>query len=87
MVSATLDHLLQEIESLDPADRAELRQRLNALEASDETLIREVDQKLAEKGLLKSPPPPIRDWSRIRNWRPVKMEGPALSELIVEERR
>jgi hypothetical protein len=78
---------MQEVESLDPADRAELRRRLDALEESDEALIREVDRRLIEKGLLKSAPPPITDWSRIRNWHPVKMEGPPLSELIIEERR
>jgi len=87
MASATLEHLLQEIKALDPAERAELRQRLDSLDSSEEAVIREVDHRLTETGMLESAPAPITDWSRILDWQPVKMEGRPLSEIIIEERR
>ena len=87
MAPATIEHLLQEIEALDPAERAELRRRLDSWDASETAVIHEVDQKLMEIGMLESIPPPVTDWSRILSWQPVKIEGRSLSEIIIEERR
>jgi len=87
MASATLEQLMRQIENLPPAERAELRRRLDAPQAAEPEHLDERDRRLMEDGLLISVPPPHADWSRINDWQPVKIEGLPLSEQIIAERR
>ncbi len=47
----------------------------------------EFEQHLYEKGIIGKPPPPITDFSRCENYKPVKVEGEPVSETIIKERR
>ena len=45
------------------------------------------EQYLYEKGIIGKPPPPITDFSRYDNYKPVNVIGEPISETIIRERR
>jgi hypothetical protein len=47
---------------------------------------KELDRMLMEAGLLTEVPLPVTDFSPWQNRQPVEVEGPPLSETIIEER-
>lgn len=47
----------------------------------------EFEQYLYEKGVIGKPPPPITDFSRYDNYKPVTVIGEPISETIIRERR
>ena len=82
MSTAELDHLIEQVKALSPAERGQLRQVLDGLptESPEQAL----DRKLRESGLVRNPP---HQGPRRQGHPPVKVEGKPLSEQLIEERR
>ncbi len=47
----------------------------------------EFAQHLYEKGIISKPPPPITDFSRYDNYKPITVTGDPISETIIKESR
>jgi hypothetical protein len=89
MASTVLDHLMKEIQELDPTERAELRRRLDSLsmEPTDVEKLRELDRRLFQEGLLSRINPVDESVEEPDAWQPIAVSGKPLSETLVEERR
>ena len=89
MASTTLNHLLEEIQKLDPADRAELRRRLDflATEPTDVAKLRDLDRCLLQEGLLSRINPVDESVEEPDTWQPIAISGKPVSETLIEERR
>jgi hypothetical protein len=89
MASTSLEHLMEQIQKLDPAKRAELRRRLDlmAMEPTDTAKLRELDRCLLQEGLLSRINPVDESAAEPDTWQPIAVLGKSVSEMLVEERR
>ena len=89
MASTTLDHLLEEIQKLDPADRAELRRRLElmAAEPTEPSKLQQLDRCLFEEGVLSRINPVDESAREPDLWEPIVVSGKPVSETLIAERR
>jgi hypothetical protein len=89
MGSTVLDHLIKEIQELDPTERAELRRRLDSMpiEPTDVAKLHELDRRLFQEGLLSRINPVDESVEEPDMWQPIAVSGKPLSETLVEERR
>jgi hypothetical protein len=81
MASATVEQILQQVKTLPPEDRQQLREMIDALPA--ESPEAELSRKLIESGVAR----PRTPGPRRPNPVPVRVTGKPLSETIIEERR
>jgi hypothetical protein len=86
MSETTLDQVIQEVKALPSGLQRQLRDKLNEWLEKNE-IEKELDRMLMEAGLLTEIPLPVTDFSPWQNRQPVQVEGPPLSETIIEERR
>lgn len=87
MASANLQRLLDELKTLSPAERRELRELLDAWPPPPQTKEDELDQRLWLDGVISRVPELARPSSRPAKRPLVEVSGKPLSETIVEERR
>jgi hypothetical protein len=81
MAMSTFDRLAEEIKTLTPEEQMRLRDLLN------QALHDELNRRLLAEGVISRIPPPITDLTPYENWKPVEIQGPPLSETIIEDRR
>jgi hypothetical protein len=92
-MAVALEKIVDEINALTPEQRQRLREMLDNApsgETPEEELRRRKDvfyQHLYEKGIIAKIPLPIVDPKPFDEWKPIKIGGKPLSEIIIEERR
>lgn len=93
-MSSRVAEIIQQLKRLPPSELNELRQILATVieeataEASAAQMTEdEFEQQMESKGFLRRVLPPVTDLSPYENYRPVKVQGQPISEMIVEERR
>lgn len=90
-MQATLEQVENEVKQLSPKDLRKVRKLVDSLlkeeKAKPKMTEEEFAQHLYEKGMIGKPPPPITDFSRYDNYKPVTVKGEPLSETIIRERR
>ena len=89
-MQVTVEQIVNEVQTLSAED---LRKVRNAVDSILETKAtkppmteEEFAQYLYEKGIIGKPPPPLTDFSRYENYKPVRVEGEPVSETIIKER-
>jgi hypothetical protein len=91
MVSPNVNRLLEEVKTLTLDERRELRSLLDEPAIAQPELSKEAHLAgvLLERGIITRirPKPTEADIARFNAWKPVPIEGKALSETIIEERR
>ncbi len=90
-MQATVEKIENEVKELSPQDLRKIRKLVDSLlkktEAKPKMTEEEFAQHLYEKGVIGKPPPPITDFSRYDDYKPVKVTGEPISEMIIRERR
>lgn len=90
-MQATIEQIENEVKQLPVEDLRKVRELVDSLleekEAKSVMSEEEFAQHLYEKGIIGKPPPPITDFSRYENYKPVEVKGKPVSETIIEERR
>jgi hypothetical protein len=92
-MAVTLEKIVDEIKALTPKQRQRVREMIDNAptgETPEEELRwrkEEVYQRLRDKGIVIHIPLPITDPKPFDDWKPIKIEGKPLSEIIIEERR
>ena len=89
MTTSNLDRIVEEVRALTTDEQRALRERLDSLLGSPQSEISEAEfeQRLLERGIIGSIPPPITDYEPYRNRKLIEVKGKPLSETIIEERR
>lgn len=87
----TIEQIEREVKMLSSEDLRKVRELVDSLlengEAKPAMTEEEFEKHLAEEGFITEYKPPIKDFSRYENYKPVKVEGEPLSETIIRERR
>ncbi len=90
-MQVTVEKIESEVKQLSAEDLRKVRQLVDSLLEKEEVKPKITEEEFArhlyEKGIIGKPPPPIMDFSRYKNYVPVKVEGKPVSETIIEERR
>lgn len=91
-MSATLDKVKEEVRTLAPEELQEVRELVNSLlsePAKPQMTEEEFARHLAAKGVVSLPEPSSREAVEavFDEYRPIKVEGQPLSELVIEDRR
>ena len=89
MTTSNLDRLIEEVKTLTPDEQRSLRDMIDQLlvRSAPTMTEEEFEQHLLKKRVISRIPPRIRDASFYANRKLVEVEGKALSETIIEERR
>ena len=93
MATSNFDQLLERVKYLPPEEQKILRDHLDACLTSPLPPARGKEEEwlrraMASGSILQFPSPLTDDdLSRLRNWKPIKIEGEPLSETIIRERR
>ncbi len=89
-MQVTVEKIESEVKQLSAKDLRKVRELVNSLletkEEKPKMTEEEFAQHLYQKGIIGKPPPPITDFSRCENYKPVKVEGEPVSETIIKER-
>ncbi len=91
-MQVTIEQISSEVLSLSVEDLRKVRKLVDSLlvkkEESKPTMTEdEFEQYLYKKGVIGEPPPPITDFSRYDDYKPVTVTGEPISETIIRERR
>ncbi len=88
MAHTTFEHILADMQALSPAEQQQLRAKLAEWLALPATPMTEAafEQQLVAQGILSVVPPPILDMRPYHQRRRIQVQGPSLSETIIEER-
>jgi len=89
-MSTTLDKIIEEVQQLPPDEQRLLREKLNTIlpsPPSEDEIEDAFERELAADGFISEARPRITDFSPYRDYKPVKVSGQPLSEMIIEERR
>ncbi len=90
-MQVTVEKIEREVKQLSPQDLRKVRELVDSLlekeKVKPQMTEEEFAQYLYQKGIIGKPPPPITDFSRYENYKPVKVEGEPVSETIIKERR
>jgi hypothetical protein len=89
MGSTKLDQLMEEVNTLTPAEQRQLLVRLHRLLATPSTQQTEdaLEQKLLKAGVIREIKPRITDFTAYQNRKPIEFTGKAVSEILMEDRR
>jgi hypothetical protein len=88
MKKVTQHQILEQIKQLTPDEQQALRNALDELlGVSSSESTDEMARRWREETLIITRPPPITDFSRYENWKPVEVKGKPVSEVLIEERR
>lgn len=89
-MQVTVEQIVNEVQMLSAEDLRKVRNAVDSILETKETesplTEEEFAQYLYEKGVIGKPPPPLTDFSRYENYKPVKVEGEPISETIIKER-
>ena len=90
-MQVTIEKIKSEVEELSVEDLKKVRQLVDSLleikEAKPKMTEEEFAQYLYEKGIIGKPPPPITDFSRYDDYKPITITREPISETIIKERR
>jgi hypothetical protein len=89
-MSSTLDKIIEEVQHLPLDEQRLLRERLNAIVPSSQTedeLEDALEREMIAEGFLSAPRPSTTRAEDFYNFKPIRVEGTPLSEMIIEERR
>ncbi len=88
MASSAVEHLLTEIEHLTPDERAELHRRMDSRASlpADMSPLQRLDRILLEEGIISHINPVDEYLGKADDWEPLSIEGPPISETLVQER-
>jgi hypothetical protein len=85
---STVEKLYQEAIALPPDDLRRLIDMLSHVEGPGSPITEEDFQKrLLHEGIISRLPVPVAERKPLEGFRPIKVEGKPLSEVIIEERR
>jgi hypothetical protein len=85
---STVEKIYQEAIALPPNDLRRLIDMLSHVEAPGSPMTEEDFQKrLLHEGIISRLPVPVAERKPLEGFRPIKVEGKPLSEVIIEERR
>jgi hypothetical protein len=89
MAEMALEEVAAAVQALPWEEQRQLWEMLNALRVQREEQAKhqQVLQRMLEDGVITRIPPPMTDFTRHRNWKPIEVEGKPVSETIIEERR
>ncbi len=88
MEKVTLEEVVNQARMLTPGEQRQLRQVLDLLlNPPSETMEKSGARRVEWNGLVITIPPPITDFTRYENWKPVEVKGKPVSEVLIEERR
>ena len=89
-MQVTVEQIESEVKKLSAEDLRKVRALVDSLleekESKPQMTEEEFEQYLYEKGIIGKPPPPVTDFSRYENYKPVEVKGKPVSETIIEER-
>ncbi len=91
-MQVTVEQISGDVLSLSVDDLRKVRKLVDSLlERKDDpqpTMSEEeFEKQMAEEGFITEYKPPITDFSRYDNYKPVTVEGGPISEMIIRERR
>ena len=90
-MQVTIEQIENEVKQLSADDLRKVRELVDSLlekiEIKPQITEEEFAQHLYKKGIIGKPPPPITDFTRYDNYKPVKVEGEPVSDTIIKERR
>lgn len=86
-----LENIENKVKQLSADDLRKVRRLVDSLletmESKPAMTEDEFEQYLYEKGVIGKPPPPITDFSRYENYKPIIITGEPVSETIIRERQ
>ncbi len=90
-MQVTVEQIENEVKQLSQEDLRKVRELVDSLlekkESKPQMTEEEFEQHLYEKGIIGKPPPPITDFSRYDDYKPITVTGEPISETIIRERR
>lgn len=90
-MQVTIEQIENEVKELSTEDLRKVSKLVDSLLKNGENKPKmteeEFEQHLYEKGIIGKPPPPITDFSRYDNYKPITVTGEPISETIIKERR
>ncbi len=90
-MQVTVEQIENKVKQLSSEDLKKVRQLVDSLlkskEAEPKMTEEEFERHLAETGFITEYKPPIKDFSRYENYKPVTVTGEPISEMIIRERR
>ncbi|CAN5817906.1 hypothetical protein BH20ACI4_BH20ACI4_17550 [soil metagenome] len=90
-MQVTVEQIVNEVQTLSAEDLRKVRSVVDSLLEKKESKLQmteeEFEKKLAEEGFITEYKPPLTDFSRYENYKPVTVTGEPISETIIKERR
>ena len=91
-MQVTVEQIRDQVQMLSVEDLRKVRKLVDSLlikqEEQKPTMTEEeFEQYLYEKGIIAEVKPPITDFSRYENYKPITITGEPISETIIKERR
>lgn len=90
-MQVTIEQIEREVKQLSAEDLRKVRRLVDSLlekeEAKPQMTEEEFERHLFEKGIIGEVKPPIKDFSRYDNYKPITVTGEPISETIIRERR
>jgi hypothetical protein len=87
----TVEQIESEVKQLSAEDLRKVRELVDSLletkEKNPQMTEEEFEQHLYEKGIISEIKPPITDFSRYDDYKPITVTGEPISETIIKERR
>ncbi len=90
-MQVTVEQIKNEVKQLSREDLRKVQELVDSLLKTEETKPKmteeEFEQHLYEKGIISEVKPPITDFSRYDDYKPITVTGEPISETIIRERR
>ncbi len=90
-MQVTVEQIVNEVQMLSADDLRKVRSVVDSIletkESKSQMTEEEFEQHLYEKGIISEIKPPITDFSRYDNYKPITVTGEPISETIIRERR
>jgi hypothetical protein len=90
-MQVTIEQIENEVKQLSDEDLRKVRELVDSLLEKRESKLKmseeEFLKELEAEGFIGKVPPPITDFSRYDNYKPVTVTGEPISEMIIRERR
>lgn len=90
-MQVTISQIESEVKKLSTEDLRKVRELIDCLleekELKPTMTEEEFEQYLFEKGIISEVKPPIKNFSRYDNYKPITVTGEPISETIIKDRR
>jgi len=90
-MQVTVEQIENEVKQLSAEDLRKVRELVDSLlekkESKPQMTEEEFEQHLYKKGIISEVKPPITDFSRYDDYKPITVTGEPISETIIRERR